>query len=165
MANVCSNEIYLEAGYDAISWMSDEITRITKISDHDLEIKAVMDLFSGSDGTSNLTLGSKWVHIYDFHRPTENDLNIMCESAWSCPTVMIEQITKMLTEKSPDYPVKVYGRYYEEGMGFLGVFTCDKNGYKFKQTEFPEDFYEKNDEDDFDLLELLEPIFQELERE
>jgi hypothetical protein len=162
MANICSNEITFNASPEAITWLQDELSEITNISDYALETKAVMDKFSGDDSFGYKSLGSKYVYIYDFHRNTENELSIACESAWNCPTIMIEQITNMLIEKSPDYPVKSNGRYWEEGVGFLGIFTCDKDGYKFVQEEFPSEYYESNDED-LDLIEMLEPIFTRLE--
>jgi len=162
MANICSNEITFNASPEAITWLQDELSEITNISDYALETKAVMDKFAGEDLFGEKSLGSKYVNIYDFHRNTENELSIACESAWNCPTIMIEQITNMLIEKSPDYPVKSNGRYWEEGVGFLGVFTCDKDGYHFVQEEFPEEYYESNDED-LDLIEMLEPIFTRLE--
>ena len=83
------------------------------------------------------------------------------ESAWHFPDTMIESITKMLQEKSGDFPVVAEGRYWEEGVGFAGIFKCDKDGFRSSETELDTD-YDENDED-FDFYQdILDPALSEL---
>lgn len=160
MANICSNEVTFNAPSDALSWLENELKNLMEIMDYNERCQKIHDLFSGVDSYGEISLGSKYVYIYRYDL-FDDYLEIGFESAWHCPDVMIESITKMLQDKSGDFPVVAEGRYWEEGVGFAGIFKCDKDGFRNAETELDTD-YDENDED-FDFYQdILDPALSEL---
>lgn len=160
MANICSNEVSFYASDDALNWLAGELKALMEIMDYRERCQKVEDLFSGVDSYGDTSLGSKYVYIYNYDL-LDQYLNIEFESAWHCPATMIETITKMLQERSGDFPVVSDGRYWEEGVGFAGIFKCDKDGFRSAETDIDTE-YDEEDED-FDFHEdILEPAFADL---
>lgn len=161
MANICSNEFTFTARPEAVNWLHGEIRKIMDESqNYEEHTKKIFDMFAGNDEMGSKTLGSKYAFIYGCD-VLDNKLDIRCESAWHSPTVMVETITRMLQEKSGDFDVVGKGQYWEEGVGFAGIFKCDKEGYRYAEGDLDTD-YDEEDED-FDFYEqVLYPALSDL---
>lgn len=162
MANICSNEISFTATPDALNWLNGELDRLYQIEDYESRCTEIFNIFAGDDGYGNgdKTLGSKYAYIYR-HDMYGDRLDMSVESAWHCPQVMFETITILLQEKSGDFPVVSEGRYWEEGVGFAGIFICDKDGFRRAETDLDTDYDE--DDEDFDFYQdVLDPALADL---
>lgn len=153
MANLCSNETTFTATPEAAKWLYDEVRKIMDNSDsYELHTINVFNLFASPGDIDERTLGARWAYIYGCDL-IDNQLILRYESAWRPPTVMVETATKLLQEKSGDFPVTAEGQYWEEGVGFAGIFKCDKDGYRSDETELDMDYDEE--EEDFDFYEQV----------
>ena len=163
MANPCWNVITFTASEEAITWLETELQRLEKLYDNggdSAHISALYELFANEERFGPEGLGARYAKVFRFDNLGDY-LTMECESAWHCPSKMIENIVELLQEKSGDTPVSAEGHYYEEGVGFAGIFKCDKEGgYRDAETELPE--YDEFD-DDFDFEEdVLRPTLNEL---
>lgn len=161
MANICSNESTFTATPEAVNWLYEEIQKIKNDSQtYEEHTSKVFDMFAGEDSGGGKSLGSKYVFIYGCD-VIDNKLDLRYESAWHPPIIMVETITKLLQEKSGETPVVCKGQYWEEGVGFAGILKCDKDGYRYSETDIDTDYDEE--EEDFDFYEqILYPALEEL---
>ena len=163
MANPCWNVITFTASEEALTWLETELKRLEGLYDNGgdpAHALAVYELFANEERFGSDGLGARYVKVFRFDNFGDY-LTMECESAWHCPTKMIENIVELLQEKSGDTTVVADGHYYEEGVGFAGIFRCDKEkGYRNDETDLPE--YDEF-EDDFDFEEdVLRPTLNEL---
>lgn len=164
MANPCYSEITFNASPDAISWLKSEFDRLIDLYDNGgdpVHAQSVYDTFANEERFGDRGLGARYVKLIRYD-DNENSIELECESAWVCPQGMIENIVELLQERAEDMLVTAEGRYYEEGVGFAGVFKHDKErGFRYSEEQFPE--YDELEDEDFDFYEqILYPTYNQL---
>lgn len=161
MANLCSNETTFTATPEAVKWLHDEVRKIMDDSqNYEEHTIKVFNLFASPGEINERTLGSRYAYIYGCD-VFDDKLTLRYESAWHPPINMVETATKLLQEKSGDFNVIAEGHYWEEGVGFAGILKCDKDGYRYAETDIDTDYDEE--EEDFDFYEqILYPALGEL---
>jgi len=159
MANICFTELVFTATPEAVNWLHSEIRKIMDENENEHRQK-VFDMFADEYDPNSKSLGSRTVFIYECD-VLDNEMELKCESDWKSPSIMIKSITKMLQEKSDDFPVVAKGTYWGQGIKFAGIIKCDKDGYRYAETNVTMDYDE--DDENFDFYEhLLYPTINRL---
>ena len=162
MANVNRTDVRIKASKEAIDFLWEKFENCNDGRyPNEGDTPHLVDIFGADAELFIDKVGSKWISIFDYYANSDTEFNVNFESAWYPPSDLLKEMHRQLIEIDPDTIFTV--RYWDEGYCPVGVLKITDAG-QYLTLETEPDIYEYDFEGDYYFDDVIEPIFERLEK-
>lgn len=162
MANVNRTDVRIKASKEAIDFLWEKFENCNDGRyPNEGDTPHLVDIFGADAELFIDKVGSKWISIFDYYVNSDTEFNVSFESAWYPPSDLLKEMHRQLIEIDPDTIFTV--RYWDEGYCPVGVLKITDAG-QYLTLETEPDIFEDDFEGDYYFDDVIEPIFERLEK-